>query len=542
MTTRYLKRLLTTAALGLLMAVPSYAAISEQDAGYIASCRLEILDSQLPGGVIPKVAYRDAKVDIDPYFSNLACLGLLSAHNFKPDASNNAASQNLQCVLAWLKWYADNQDASGTIGNFRGRMQGDIFVRDDATILPDSHDSYAATYLSLVEAYLRAGGTLAGNDLTKVKGASLLCFDVLKQCKDANGFYNNFIPARAPGGTYGQYLLDNTEVHQGLVAASRLFARWSDNANATSAGDMATALAGQMHLFWYPDQKYFVTLYGDKPSVLWGTRPTSANEIEYQLGTKGLTTVSALGFFEGIPGKVSTDLWKKLFDTYGDDLEADFIDPDFGKEEVAIERAYFAALNAGSAEDRSHLLGLLRNRAAAVIAAGHHYTWPYYPHIPYVHRYGMIIQGLLAQDGQLPQELPRVPLRSFLGFPNVPTIVTPEEDSLRTALTAVSGTAVQSDGRLLSKVAVGLRRADGKYWSGNSWGSYTLMELPLTGSSWRLVFLPSRESLGSGRHTIIAYVDDISLNRSGAAVRNFNIDHAGPNPVVVKPAEGENLK
>lgn len=547
MTTKYLKRLAVSTILTILMAMPLNAAISEEDAGYIAGCRLAIIDGQLPGGVIPLVAYRDFKVDIEPYFANLACLGLLSGHNFSPDSANSANSQNLKCVLAWLKWYAANQDPNGTMGTFHGQMQNDVFVREEAVDPPDSHDSYAATYLSLVDAYLEAGGTLEGSDLVAVKEACIKCFSVLKSCFDSeSGFYNNFIPSLKPAGTtVGQYLLDNTEVHQGLRAAARLFTRWKDDKNSEDADTMSAALAGRMHKFWYPEQAYFVTLYGERASKKpWGTRPTNAKDLKESLATKGVTTVSALAFFDNVPDRIRNGLWQKLLSTYRSDLEDDYKNTNFNEEDVAIERAYFAGIKVASASDKGILLGFLRKRAKDFIGASHHYTWPYAPSIPYIHRYGMIIQGLLSQDGELPAELPRVPLSGFNHFAPAPVITSPANGSGLKTLASINGTAVAgASGGTITGVFVSLQRTDGKYWTGDDWGSQTLLSASRTGNSWSLsTGLPAGTNLPDETYAAIAYSDNTAGNRSDSSPVSFVIDNANPNVAVTNPANNSTTK
>ncbi len=97
-----------------------------------------IAASRMESGAI---AMTPRHILINPYFANLAARALLSRPEHVP------------AVERWMDWYLAHLNEDGTIDDHR--------VKDGKAIATgkyDSADSYAATFLSVVAAYLRAGG------------------------------------------------------------------------------------------------------------------------------------------------------------------------------------------------------------------------------------------------------------------------------------------------------------------------------------------------------------------------------------------------
>jgi hypothetical protein len=370
--------------------------LTNQDLSLLRSCKEAILSGQLSNGSIPLVAYTATgrPADIDHYFTHLACLGLLSAYVYEPDI------RILNCISAWLNWCIDNQEIDGTWMRLQGKRGVDgSFVLVEKKF-PDSHDSYAGLFLALASRYISLSKSPVSDRLVN---SCKQCLMVLERCKGSNGLYWQFDLDNNPTNFAAQYLLDNIEVHQGFVAAEDFFRAANDMATAVACQERASELAKRMHRFWYADQTYFVVLQRDVVSkVAWGIQPVSL---------VGLASVSALAFFENLKPKTRNLVWQKLIDTYGKKLDAGFSSDEYFYEDPTIERMYFAALKAGSITEQSKYLSLLRTRAQAFIwrnrqledngLAGLEY--------PRVHRYGMIIQALLA-GLKFPDELPSVPL------------------------------------------------------------------------------------------------------------------------------------
>ena len=376
--------------------------LGSDDEKRFEASRLAILNCQLADGGIAQVGYRFTgnPVSVEPYFANLACLGLLAAQAYKPNA------QNLACVSRWIVWYADHQEADGTIQIVDGTRGSNGEIVNPEKKGQDSQDSYAATYLSVVNQYFKASKVKPS---AKVIAACLKCMDTLKRLRDDNGFYWNFVTP-PPKVTPGQYLLDNVEVYEGLQAAYELFTSLGDKTTADKAQKRATALANQMHLFWFAKEKYFVCLFGDKAAKTpWGRQPLSA---------EGLATVSALAFFKNVSSGTRSTLWTRLMNTYKSQLEAGYCSTQFGVEEPDVERVYLGALTSAPAAQQTTLLTQMRTRLDQMLKrnqdlsdAGNAYQNAMQG-LDYaeVSRYGISIIALLASKIPVATALPKVPL------------------------------------------------------------------------------------------------------------------------------------
>jgi hypothetical protein len=141
---------------------------------------------------------------IEPYFSNLALIGLL----------DNPTSRNMGVTKNWIEWYLahlnseknDYNGLRGTVYRYYVDYSDDSIEYSDHNY--DSTDSYAATFLSLVKKYLEKSG-----DKAYVKSIE----ENLKIIADA------IITTQMPDGlTWAKpdykikYLMDNCEVYAGL--------------------------------------------------------------------------------------------------------------------------------------------------------------------------------------------------------------------------------------------------------------------------------------------------------------------------------------
>jgi hypothetical protein len=364
----------------------------------VLACREAILSSQLADGAVIQVGYSVAgkPAYVEPYFANLACLGLLAARLCHREA------RTLPFIRRWLEWYADHQEPDGTIPRYDGFQDANRNLVNYTEVGPDSHDSYAGSYLAVAAAYTRASHNRPSR---KIIQACRRCMGVLARCRSGtDGFYHTLDPAPYPPDALpAQYLLDNLEVHQGLVAARVYFSGIRDVATAAEAASLAADLANRFHLFWYPQQAHFVSLLADKGSVVWGGQLHHVEE---------LANVSALAFLDHLRTATRTGLWNMLMSTRGESIWARFELKDYTMEDPTIERVYFAALRAAPPSDQEALFQKLLARTdnclgrSALLQGGGDDSDPY----PGVHRYGMLIQALLAQPDLLPAYLPKVPL------------------------------------------------------------------------------------------------------------------------------------
>lgn len=186
-----------------------------------------LLAARLPTGAI---AMTPQHLLINPYFANLAARALLT----RPG--------HLGAVEAWLDWYLANLNPDGTIDDFRV-----VAGQEVPTGRYDSADSYAATYLSLVAAYRRAGGdpewvraSRAG--LEQVAG-------VLAALTDA-GDGLTWARPRYPL----KLLMDNAEVWAGWQDWADLLLELGDPAGAAAARQRAARLQASLARFRADDR------------------------------------------------------------------------------------------------------------------------------------------------------------------------------------------------------------------------------------------------------------------------------------------------
>lgn len=180
-----------------------------------------ILTSQRETGAI---AMTPQQLLINPYFANLAGRALLT----RPGST--------AAVERWLDWYLDHLNADGTIDDYR--VQGGA---EQAAGAYDSADSYAATYLSLVAAYRRAGGDL---EWVRARRAGLeQVAGVLRRLTDADGltWAKPLYPLKL--------LMDNAEVWAGWQDYADLLMELGDPAGAAAARQQAARLQANLSRF-----------------------------------------------------------------------------------------------------------------------------------------------------------------------------------------------------------------------------------------------------------------------------------------------------
>ncbi|MFD1175540.1 discoidin domain-containing protein [Paenibacillus puldeungensis] len=188
-------------------AAVDYSEIIEQESAWIESL-------QQPSGAIVMTREHTYEVEgkryykIEPYFANLALVGMLE----NPDPGK------LQTARKWMEWYFSHMNApdyNGALGSVYVHYADPVTQAETATPGTlahgnyDSTDSYAATFLSLTRKYIESGGDrsfVLGKkaELETIAGAMLSTLQ-------PNGLTWAKPDYAIP------YLMDNTEVHTGLV-------------------------------------------------------------------------------------------------------------------------------------------------------------------------------------------------------------------------------------------------------------------------------------------------------------------------------------
>ncbi len=148
---------------------------------------------------------------VDPYFVNLGLFGLLST----------ADKDRFNIVRDWLNWYLGHLEHDGTILNHWYAADGTDEKKCIDCISPvpcnfaDSHDSYAATFLSLTYLYYKLSHDKSWfNNIIESKLE--LIGDLIISLQDTDGL------TWARKDYKIKYLMDNCEVYDGLMALSRI--------------------------------------------------------------------------------------------------------------------------------------------------------------------------------------------------------------------------------------------------------------------------------------------------------------------------------
>lgn len=192
-----------------------YSDIIESESNWIASL-------QEPSGAI--VMTRDhtysyqgvESYKVEPYFANLAVIGMLE----------NASKDNLRAAKKWMEWYLehlnnpDYNTLSGTIYVY----YLDVATKENYTSSSDyydSTDSYAATFLTMLEKYVLAGGDQ--EFVAEHKGEIIQIANAMLATMQPDG-----LTIAKPDYAI-KYLMDNSEVYEGLRSAAWLAKHiWED--------------------------------------------------------------------------------------------------------------------------------------------------------------------------------------------------------------------------------------------------------------------------------------------------------------------------
>lgn len=221
----------------------------------------------------PSGALLYSTIRINPYYSNLAAMGLVK------DSARYVQVEN------WMRWYighlnhTDKWKLGGTMYDYN-IVNGVEVSAGDA----DSTDSYAATFLSLAYAYYATGNPAAQSYVRSISSELDSIAQVLAKTQQSDGL------TWAKPDYQIKYLMDNSEVYRGLADIATLFGSIGDGSKQAYYGALATKcqsgvwgmflgkdwavykdafgrLAAPKLSTWYPDAsaQVFPVLYGVLP-------------------------------------------------------------------------------------------------------------------------------------------------------------------------------------------------------------------------------------------------------------------------------------
>ena len=186
-----------------------FTEIYETETAYLATM-------QLPNGALPMTYAKNGEVTVNPYFADFAALALL-----------DNAEEYVDIVKGYMDWHfahlntaeEDFNGLDGTIYDYivtmkDGKIVSEVISTPEKADSYDTTDSYAATFLTVVYKYY-----------CKTGDAEYL----LNHFQDLIRIANVMLLTEQDGLTYAKpnhrvkYLMDNCEVYEGAVAASKIF-------------------------------------------------------------------------------------------------------------------------------------------------------------------------------------------------------------------------------------------------------------------------------------------------------------------------------
>ncbi|MBO7319921.1 MAG: hypothetical protein J6V06_07895 [Clostridia bacterium] len=186
-----------------------FTEIYETETAYLATM-------QLPNGALPMTYAKNGELTVNPYFADFAALALL-----------DKAEEYADVVVGYMDWHfahlntaqEDFNGLDGTIYDYKVTMKNGEIVSEKISTPEnadsyDTTDSYAATFLTVVNKYFYKTGdsdylVSHAEDLKRITN---VMFATLQ-----NGL------TYAKGNHRVKYLMDNCEVYEGFIAASRIF-------------------------------------------------------------------------------------------------------------------------------------------------------------------------------------------------------------------------------------------------------------------------------------------------------------------------------
>lgn len=188
--------------------------------------------TQLKNGAFPTYNGAAGEEAINPYFCDYVALALL-----------NRADLYAANVKNYINWHFDHLNNDGTIYDYY--MDGEEEKTDN---FYDSTDSYAATFLTVLDKYLEKTGEVSfitehGEEILKVYNAMI------------STLYGNLTYAKSDYQVI--YTMDNSEVYAGLLSAEKLFDALGNEATADECAVKAEALKAALEEKLWNNNGYY---------------------------------------------------------------------------------------------------------------------------------------------------------------------------------------------------------------------------------------------------------------------------------------------
>ena len=186
-----------------------FTEIYETETDYLATM-------QLPNGALPMTYAKNGELTVNPYFADFAALALL-----------DKAEEYADIVVRYMDWHFDHLNTAeedfngldGTIYDYKVTMKNGEIVSEKISTPEnadsyDTTDSYAATFLTVVNKYFYKTGDSEY---------------LVSHAEDLKRIANVMFATLQNGLTYAKhnhrvkYLMDNCEVYEGAIAATRIF-------------------------------------------------------------------------------------------------------------------------------------------------------------------------------------------------------------------------------------------------------------------------------------------------------------------------------
>ena len=245
-----MRTLAETGVLYCTLLVVAYAACHAQTPNYprnITSTGNWIVSgaSSLPDGAILFTADK-----INPYFSNLAAIGLTKNKKYYPQ------------VKAWMQWYIGHLNEADRWGLNCTMYDYSVAGTEESPLNDaDSTDSYAASFLSLAWAFWQTGDASAQAYIRTLSNQLDCIGGVIVQTQQSNGL------TWAKPDYQIQFLMDNTEVYRGLRDAASLFeALQNTNARDWYDAHAAAVAEGINADLWDAGNTSYLTYVGAPPT------------------------------------------------------------------------------------------------------------------------------------------------------------------------------------------------------------------------------------------------------------------------------------
>ncbi|SEE40547.1 Ig-like domain-containing protein [Jiangella alba] len=317
-----------------------------------------ILTTQNPDGTIPVGPEGLNSTRYVGYFSTFAALGLVRAYELTRD------QRYLDGALLYAGWYRDHLNPDGSMNDFAGTWPD---LTD--TLTADSVDSYASTYLLLLEHLVQVQGSRAAQDATLDEW-----FPIAQRVFGAlNGTYVANGQTEVRPGYPVQFIQDNSETWFGLQAMAWLAGAAGDAPTAR----VATALAGRTQ--YGIRQAYLRDATNDygvavtRPS--WEVQPTGPLDTWYPDALSNVLPLGVIGGGPGQPDGGDAALLRRLVQQF--DVERDDTRPTHINDTQMYLWWAMAGLTTGQPELARHFAGRyddaegVGNPAALGFAAAH---------------------------------------------------------------------------------------------------------------------------------------------------------------------------